>query len=260
MKKKNRVQLLNSCLARPSVSSTTTNWYTSMAAVSRRPPPSSPSSCHARSKPSPKLSLGRRARRPETPAALFRGKAVSSTRRPRRSPVAAALLEGPPRGSLEGAHPPPDPGDRRGGRRPEVQNGKPAIGDRGHSGSTSPRSSEAPEEIARSAVPYGELQGAARALGSLRLVPSPPFPGRGGETAGGRSPRGVSAGRFPPALPFVGGSFSPGLADHRLWSELLEGAGARCVQRAVSAEGNLPKSTTRHALGSFGEGNCLEDS
>ena len=87
----------------------------------------------------------------------------------------------------------------------------------------------------------GELQGAPGALGSVRLVRRG-LPGRGGEAASGRSPRGVSrSGASLRPCPSWEGSFSPGLADHRLWSELLEEAGAKCVPRAVSVEGNLSK-------------------
>src|SRR6476661_3463557 len=56
------------------------------------------------------------------------------------------------------------------------------------------------------------------------------------------------------------GSLSPGLADHRLWSELLEEAGARCVPRAVSVAEKLPKSTTRRVLGLCCEADCLFES
>jgi len=44
-------------------------------------------------------------------------------------------------------------------------------------------------------------------------------------------------GQLPTGSAFRGRVALSGCADHRLWSELLEGAGGRCVPRAISVEG-----------------------
>jgi hypothetical protein len=120
------------------------------------------------------------------------------------APLSSPLLEAPAERGLESSRPQSDPGDRRGGRGPESQNGRTAARTCGNHGSTSPRSSEEFQEVPRSTLPRRERQGPPRALGRLSPLRRP-FRQASEKFRAGDRDAVFPLGSFPPALPFVGG-------------------------------------------------------
>jgi len=157
------------------------------------------------------------------------------------APVASSLLEESPGESLEGAHPPLDPGveEEAAARRSRTGSqplGAAAIrGQHPHDRPKRPKKSPAPLFHAVSSKVRHELWEAYAWFVAA-------FQDAAEKLRAGDRHAAFPAGSFPPAFR---GRVAP-LQVARTTDfgvSFSNGAGARCAQRTVSAEGNLPKST-----------------